>query len=254
MGLRDFDEEMQNHTLGVSPYGYSATKISSLTSPEYTLATIVVDDSGSVDPFRRGLEKLIATIVQTLRFSPRADYLMVRVVGFGSQLNEVHGFKLLSDIKLADYDGCLGDGGGTYLYGACKNALDATFDYAQQLFDNEYKVNGLTYIITDGDDNQSARHNITADDVNVAIKRFKQKEVMESHVSILVGVNVAGGGIKDYLDQFTKAAEINHFLAMDDASDDTLKRITGFGSQLISLQSQALGSGGPSTAINSLTI
>jgi hypothetical protein len=255
MGLHDFDDEnMQTHALGVSPYGYSATKLTKLGSPEYTLATLVVDDSGSVGSFRKGLEKLIATIVQTLRDNPRADYLMVRVVGFGSQLNEIHGFKLLSDINLQDYDNCLGDDGGTYLFGTCKNALDAMYDYAKQLTDNDFKVNGLFYAITDGDDNQSQRHNIAATDVKTARQRFKQKEVMESLVSILVGVNVQASNIKTYLEDFSKAAEFDHFLSMDDASDSTLKRIAGFGSQSISLQSQALNSGGPSQAIQSLTI
>lgn len=255
MGLHDFDEEnMEAHNLGGSPYGYSGTKITNLTSPEYTLVTIAVDDSGSVETFRSGLEKLITTIAQTLFKSPRADYLLVRVVGFGNQLNEIHGFKLLSDIQLAVYDGCLNDGGGTYLFGACKNALDSMFDYACQLFENEYKVNGLFYCMTDGDDNMSNRHNIKVSDVSAALKRFKQQEVMESIVSILVGVNIQNSTLKQYLDSFAKAAGFDHFLSMDDADPKTLERIAGFGSQSISLQSQALGSGGPSQQIASLTI
>jgi hypothetical protein len=250
------DDDMQDYSLGASQYGYSATSIDNLTAPEYTLATLVVDDSGSVSDFRAGLEKLIETIVSTLRFSPRADYLMVRVVSFGTQFKEIHGFKLLADINLADYNGCLGDGGGTLLFGACTNALDATFDYAKQLFDNQYKVNGLVYVITDGDDNQSYKLSppVTATDVKVALKKFKQQEVMESLVSILVGVNVQNPDIAAYLSDFSKAAEFNYYLELGDATPETLKRIGGFGSEAISLQSQAIGSGGPSQAINSLTI
>ena len=246
--------ELDNFDLPGSHYGFSAVKVDSLTAPEYTLATLLVDDSGSVSNWRSRLEECVRQIVLSLRENPRADYLLVRVVAFGDQLREVMGFTQLGELPLNKLNSFLGNGGGTYLFGACSNALSATHAYAKQLFDSEYKVNGLTYVITDGDDNMSHRDKITADVVGQSMKHLVQSEVMESHVGILVGVNMFDSTIKAYLDNFASVAGFDKFLSLDSADEAALKKVAQVGVQSISLQSQALGTGGPSQAINSLTI
>lgn len=264
MGLQDFDDpNLDVFDLPGSNYGFSAAKIGSLTAPDYTLATLLVDDSGSVYSWKDKLEECVRRIILSLRYvggkpgnqqNDRADYIMVRVVAFGTQLREVMGFTQLGDIQMSKFDNFLGQGGGTYLFGACKNSLDAANAYAKQLFDAEYKVNGLTYVITDGDDTTSDRDGITASDVGVSLKSAVQSEAMESMVSILVGVNMVSPSIKIYLDNFASVAGFDKFLSLDDADDAALQRVANAGVQSISLQSQALNSGGPSQQIQSLTI
>jgi uncharacterized protein YegL len=255
MGLQDFDDpNLDVFNLPGSNYGFSATKMDKLTAPMYTLATLLLDDSGSVHSFVGGLENCARQIILSLRDHDRADFLLVRVVAFGSQMREVIGYTLLADINLSVLDNFLGHGGGTYLFGACKNSLDAANAYGKQLFDAEYKVNGLTYVVTDGDDTCSDRDGITASDVGTALKAAVKSEALESMSSILVGVNMTDPSVKSYLDNFAKTAGFDKFLSLDGADADSLRRVIQAGHQSISLTSQALGSGGPSQQIQSLTI
>lgn len=251
MGKFDDNEDLDLRTLGGNNYGYSAAKISSLTAPEYTLVTLVNDESGSTSPFVKAMEAAVKEVVKACRHSPRSDYLLLRMVNFGSAMREIHGFKLLEQTNLADYDSFFGPGGSTALYDTAKNAIDATGDYAKQLTDNEYSVNAIVFVITDGEDVCSKYR---ATDVGESLKRCISGETMESLVSVLVGVNVANPHIKSYLDSFATTAGFTKFIAVDDASESTLAKLADFVSKSISSQSQALGSGAPSQQIQSLTI
>ena len=78
------------------------------------MVTIAVDTSGSVSPFKDDLEKCIIAAINSCKYSPRADNLMVRLVEFNDKVSEVHGFKLLSEVNTADYTGSLNVGGMVY--------------------------------------------------------------------------------------------------------------------------------------------
>lgn len=252
MGKFDDNETMDVMALGGgNNYGYSAAKISTLTAPEYTLVTVVNDESGSTSPFVSAMEKAVQEVMKACRHSPRSDYLLVRMVNFGSNMREIHGFKLLEQTNLADYSQFFGPGGSTALFDTSKNAIDATADYAKQLTSNDYTVNSIVIVITDGDD-MCSKH--TANDVGESLKKCVTGETMESLVSILVGVNMTDPAIKNYLDDFAKKAGFTKFVAVDDASESNLAKLAAFVSKSISSQSQALGTGGPSQAIQSLTI
>lgn len=252
MGKFDDDQDMDLHKLaGASNYGYSAAKIQDLTAPEYTLVTLVCDESGSTSGFVKEMEAAVREVVKACRHSPRADYLLLRLVNFGTSLREVHGFKLLEHCDLADYDGFYKAGGSTLLFDTSKNAIDASTDYARQLRDNDYTVNGIAIVITDGDDTHST---FTARNVGESLGNCVKSEAMESFVSVLIGVNLNDAHMKSRLDNFNTQAGFTRFLALDDASESTLAKVANFVSKSISSQSQALGTGGPSQAIGSLTI
>jgi hypothetical protein len=97
--LGDLNVDLEKQKLPTGNYSFSATRISDLGATEYTLATIVVDWSGSTEGFRGEMEKCLKSVVQSCKFSPRSDNLMVRVLIFAKDLKEIHGFKLLAKLR-----------------------------------------------------------------------------------------------------------------------------------------------------------
>ncbi len=71
------DTDLDQLTTG-SHYKFSATKIDALGASEYTLAHLVVDESGSVSNFKAELEKAMLTTKQACEKSPRAENLLLR--------------------------------------------------------------------------------------------------------------------------------------------------------------------------------
>lgn len=240
------DPSLENVKLPGS-YGYSATKLENLGATEYTLVSIIVDESGSVASFKSEMIDTIKSIVNACRLSPRADNLLIRLVSFDSKLTEVHGFKLLSTCNPDDYNGLLNSGGTTALYDASVNAIDATISYGKTLVGSDFSVNGIVFVITDGGDNASSNSALAVAD---SLKRALSTESLESLVSILIGVNVGDSGIAKYLDDFKVNAGFTQNVNLADASKNTLAKLAQFVSKSISSQSQALGSGGPSQSLS----
>ncbi len=242
-----FDEVMENRKIPGTHFGYTGTRLADLTgATEYTLCTIVLDESGSTVGFKDEMEKCIQEIVKACRYSPRADNLMLRVVAFGTNYREVHGFKLLQSCNPDDYKGCYVCAGSTALYDSSCDAIEATKDYAKQLTDNEYMCNACVFILTDGDDNASK---FNAGNVKQSLAECVSSEALESLVSVLIGVNVQSPQLKVFLENFHKLAEFTQFVELKDASEKTLAKLAAFVSKSISSQSQALGTGGPSQSL-----
>jgi len=240
------DGNLERQALPTGQYGYSATRLDDLGAAEYTLVTIVCDASPSVSPFVAEMEKALREIVQACKFSPRADNLMVRLVTFHGDMTETHGFKLLERCNLDDYRGTLRIGSATALYDAAENAISAVADYGKQLTDADFSVNGIVFVITDGEDNSSTlgiRH------VREALTRAVQGEAMESLVSILIGVNVNDRRIGAYLQDFKTEAGFTQYVELEKADAKSLAKLADFVSRSISAQSQALGTGGTSQTL-----
>lgn len=239
-------QTLEQHQNPTGHYGFSAAKIDDLTATEYTLVTIVLDESGSTDNFKREMEKCMSAIVEACRKSPRADNLLLRAVAFGNQMREIHGFKLLEQCQPTDYDGCYQPGGSTALFDSSDNAIQSSLTYGKDLTDKDFTVNGIAFVLTDGDDNVSK---FQAKDVAAAKKKCVQSEAMESFISILIGVNVQSPYIAQYLDTFKNEGGFDQNVNLEDASAKTLAKLADFISRSISSQSQALGSGGPSQSL-----
>lgn len=226
-------------------FGFSAMKLGDLGAPDYTLVTVVADRSGSTQGFQKDMENVLKEIVKACQHSPRADNLMLRVVTFESNHKEVHGFKLLNQIDLASYDGVLSPGGSTALYDASVDAIEAVANYGKTLMENEFPTNGITFVITDGLDNMSK---FGRPEVKKAMEKTISGENLESHISILIGVN-SDPSTAQALQEFKDQAGFTQFVALADASKKTLAKLAQFVSHSISSQSTALGSGGPSQTI-----
>lgn len=239
-------DTLDTYQLPNSNFGFSAAKLDDLGASEYTLVGIAMDESSSVEDFAKDLNKCIQTIVKTCRHSPRADNLMLRLTAFGSRLREVHGFKLLQNCNEADYNDVYQNGGATALFQAALNGVESIASYATTLSASDYLANGILFVLTDGDDNQGGA---TPRQIKDAVEKIRKSESLESMITILIGVNVADSGMKQYLDKFHKEAGFTQFVALENASKSTLAKLADFVSRSISSQSQALGTGGPSQSL-----
>ena len=238
------DPSMGNNEVKGFNYGYSATKIDNLGATEYTLVTIVVDVSGSVGPFKTEMESCISQIVSACKSSPRADNLLIRFVTFSNFVEEEHGFKLLDNCDPSDYNGCLKISGSTNLFDAAYDSILATNDYAKQLYENDFCVNGIVFVLTDGGDTGSLRSLANVSDV---IQQTKMEEKLESLVTVLIGVGIGEyASVAKYLQEFQDESGFTQYEEIKNANEKTLAKLAEFVSKSISMQSKSLGTGAPS--------
>jgi hypothetical protein len=239
--MKLFNDDMQVAQIG--NFNFSGVRPDKLGATEYTLVSLVMDKTGSVDGFQGELLNVKRAVVEACQKSPRANYLMLRSVEFYSSIDEVHGFVELASIDASKYvePNCYGS---TALNDAAFASIAATNEYAKTLADNDFGSNGIVIVVTDGDDNASAQ---TAKSVAAEISRGVQNEWLESLVVILVGVNASR--YKRELEAFQKTANIAQYVDIGDATPAKLARLADFVSRSISAQSASLGTGGPSQAL-----
>jgi hypothetical protein len=232
------DPTMEQHSIPGGHYGFSAVGPDELGASEYTLVTIAVDVSGSVSAFKNDMEKTIKEVIKACSRSPRADNLLIRLTTFSDDVQEVHGFKMLQQINADDYDDCLKIKSVTALYDASENAIAAANMYAKQLIGQDYTINAIVIVITDGCDNAS-KLNVSA------VKEAVMTEDFESIVSILIGVGIdpKDNAVKQALGTFEQEVGFTQFIKTSDADAKTLAKLAAFISQSISSQSKALGTG-----------
>lgn len=245
--FQDPQDDLQQHNIGGTHFGFSAAKIGNLGATEYTLVTVAIDVSGSMDPFHKVVEDALKQVVTSCRRSPRADNLMLRVITFDDTVTEFHGFKPLPSCNEADYTGCMRHGGMTALNDASYSGVKAMTQYGKDLVDNDFQVNAAIFVITDGMDNVSKT---TRTMVAQALVEARTSEVLESIMPVLIGVNTAASGLNSYFDAFKTEAGFQQYVAIGQANEKSLAKLGGFISQSISSQSQALGSGGPSKSLS----
>jgi len=245
------DADLQKHNVG--HFGFSAAKIEDLGATEYTLVQIVLDVSGSTYGFRNEMRECLKEVVRACQHSPRADNLMVRLINFGNDVNEYHGFKLLENCNLDDYNQAVEGTGATALYDATINGIEAVAEYGKQLIDQDYAVNGIVFVLTDGMENCSKL--VPTNDqqdpkfVKEAFAKTVKAEYLESLVSVLIGVNITDPSASLDLSRFHKEAGFTQYVEMNNATKSTLAKLAQFVSKSISSQSQALGTGGASQSI-----
>ncbi len=232
---------MQTHAIAGGTFQFSAVRPEDLGAAEYTLVSIVTDTTGSVAGFEKVLRQAVIDAVRACEKSPRADNLLIRLTTFNNSVQEVHGFKTLRQIDAQkDYKPFRCDG-STALYDAVKESLLATNSYAKLLSDNDFDVNGIIFILTDGEDNAS-RANRT--DVAGALRNVQRDEHLESLIVILIGVNADACGRG--LDEFHKEAGLSQYVDIRDFDAGKGAKLAEFISKSASAQSQSLGTGGAS--------
>jgi uncharacterized protein YegL len=225
-----------------SGYKFSIVPMDQLGASEYTLVAICCDASASVSSFDKDMESCLKEIIEACKKSPRSENLMLRLIKFNTKVKEIHGFKLLNTVNLADYDGCLSPDGMTSAYDSVYCAIESVAQYGKILTDQDFTVNGIVFCITDGEDNSSK---FTPAKIKALRTQLMKDESIESLLVILVGVGVNA----QMLDLFKNEAGLDQFVDIKDASKKNLAKLAQFVSQSISSQSQALGTGGPSVVL-----
>jgi len=245
--------DMKN-LMTASRYGFSAVGLDALGASEYTLATVVVDISGSVTGWSKQLEDCLKAILESCKSSPRSDNLLLRLVSFNHNVVELHGFRLLNDISADEYDGILRPSGTTALFDATHTSIEATSDYGKLLVDQgDMSANAVVYVLTDGADNESKQ---TPKAIKKLIENVVKEEKLESMAVVLIGVGYSDAGMASYLDTFKNDAGITQFVDMTELFSKSspakaLAKLAGYVSKSISSTSHALASGS-STASSSL--
>jgi len=234
---------------GTGTFTFSGVRPDELDACEYTLVSILCDISSSVRGFAPQLLKTVQKIIEACQHSDRSENLMLRFVTFNSNLDEIHGFKELHDIKASDYAD-LQPSGCTALFDAVYSGVGAVLTYAETLQDQEFNVNGAVFVITDGDDNDSS---MTPADIKKLTDDALRGEKIESLITVLVGLkdpSISGQSWSDntsaYLDNFQTEAGLTQYLDVGSATMEQLAKLAQFVSQSISSQSNALGSGSAS--------
>lgn len=233
-----------------SSFQFSGVSVDILESNEYTLVNLVLDMSGSVDSYYQELMDMIKNVIETLRDprAPFAENILFRLVSFNNHVYEEHGFIPLTAINIDGYNSITRPRGATSLYDACINAAEATKAYGLNLTSQDYCVNAINIVVTDGGDNTSSH---TASDVKALTKDLIQREAVESIRSILVGVNTnsSWGNVKQVLEDFKKAGEFDQYIDISDATPSAMAGLAGFVSKSVSLQAQANGTGSASKPV-----
>jgi len=234
---------------GAGGYHFSGVRPADLGGAgEYTLVTIVVDITGSVIYFADDLLNCTKQIIQGCRKSARPENLLIRFVTFNyyNNIQEVHGFKLLSMIDENDYKPFV-CGGMTALHDAAYSSITPTLTYAKSLFDHDFiNCNGAIYIITDGVDNNSRVSSPNM--IKEELTKIVNSETIESLITILIGVNTKD--CKDELEKFKNEAGLTEFVDTGDATPQKLAKVAAFVSKSVSSTSQALGTGAASQPLN----
>lgn len=237
---------------------YSMTSLQDLAqnASDYTLGLIACDVSPSVEAFRAQIESALKTAVKGCTHSPRVNNMLLRVTTFSNRVKELHGWKLMPNIKPDDYTDAIKIGSSTVLYDAADEGLSVIGDTAAQMVKARFGVNGVFYIITDGEDVSSSKgvHHVRA-----AIQKIKQEENLESLVTILIGViddnpkdqyaQQRADAVRQYLANFQKEAGIDKFETIGNLTESNAAKLGGFISKSLSSTAMARGTGGPSQAV-----
>lgn len=241
-------KDMVENQAGLGTYGYTGQRIdpNEFGTNEMTLFTLVVDRSGSMSDFQDHLVECVKIAIRGCKKGPRPENIMVRVVDFGSNLHEIHGFRLLTEVKESDYDHVIRIHGNTALCDAFENAISGTLDYGQQMSGKDFDVNGIIAVATDGFENDS---DLKMHHVKEMLGKALKGEYLESLVTILIGFGMTDNpddeGNKQ-LELFKKETGIMQYEKVKDMTDESFAKVGRFISRSVSSQSVALNTGKPS--------
>lgn len=245
-----FTESQTLETHKIGHFGYSAVPLDELEAAQFTLATIVVDRSGSTGGFTQEMTNAVKAAVEALKRHPLKDQMLLRVIAFDSQMEEIHGFIPVGSINCDQYDGCFSPRGVTALFDACISAVEAIESFSASLASKKYLNNAIVVVVTDGLNNDG-KFSRPGDVVEVkrAFTSAMQRESLESLATILIAVGYSQW--KDELNKFhTDSGFTNPLIGVEQATPDAIARIGNFITSSISSTSMVLGTGGPSQSLN----
>jgi hypothetical protein len=130
-------------------FQYTTVSIDKLGALEYTLVQMTADQTGSVLPFKKDLEKMLEVSFEACKKSPRANNLLYRTTAFnsvfsGPKITELHGFTLLDQVDPSKFNGSLNPDGGMPLIDATLEGVEALYDYSKKLYAKKFTCNAIS--------------------------------------------------------------------------------------------------------------
>lgn len=229
-------------------FTFSAARPETLGAAEYTLSGVVTDVTGSLYGKEGIMQQMLVDIVDACKKHPRADNLLLRNTLFstqfgGTNINEIHGWSPLSQIDISTFPDLHCDG-MTNVIDASYEMIMSVVEYAKVLAQNDFDVNGIVFVQTDGMDNRSQRK---MKDVVAAVESARRSEYLESMLILLIGVN--SEDCKDWLEEFNSQCKFDDYNTIEDLDAQSAASFAGWVSSMTTSQSQSLGTGGPSQVL-----
>lgn len=228
-------------------YVYTGQTLEKLGGDRYTLVTLVLDCSPSIEEYIPDMEKMCAEVIGGCKKGANSEAIMFRFTGFHEDVFEMQGFTELRHYDPDQFKGAIKMGSATALWEATLDAIAATQAYGAQLVAADYMCNAVMYIITDGKNN--IRGHATPALVSETLKQIRQDEganTVESINTILIAASDSSD-VVGALEIFFKNAGLNQLVKMGEATAENLAKLGNFVTSSVSSTSQVLGSGGPST-------
>ena len=249
------DDEEIMQIPGAGTFTFSAKKIEKLGALQYTVVTIAIDISGSVAGFADNLLKCLKAIIEACRKNQRAEFLVIRVITFASEIEEVHGFRELSDIDSDQYPD-FSPSGFTCLFDAGYDAIGSTIEYSRQMVEQGYDVNGAVYIITDGGENPGGGHRTIASPrmIKEKIENALKEEQLESIITTIIALydpnSVWASDTQRDLTYFQVESNMTKYIEVGEATPENLAKLADWVSASVSSQSDQVGSNAPSQVLD----
>jgi len=207
-----------------------------LSDGDYTLVTLVVDESPSVMSFKGLLEQSVKHIVDSLKEKIKnSDNLIVKTVAFSIPQREVHPFSRLSDCNSEGYNNLIRYGNGTALRDASFHALNSMRNFAAKT-KSGVNINSFLFLLTDGEDNSSKK---THEELKSKFQSLRDKGPFESLSSVLVGVGIHNGYSNPAL-RMIKKAGFDGYIGLKETNAEAFGKLSNFISRCIESQSDAV--------------
>ena len=183
----------------------------------------VVDVSPSIGRYVGDLNNAFNDFVQTMQQSHVHDRLFVSIVEFDENVRVRSGFQPIIGVPVTNF---VPQGSGTALYDAVLAGIKNAVDYRTNLESTGINVKTLIFIITDGEDNSSARR--AADSVKAQLADIKSNEANTfSFTTILFGV-----GNQARFEEAQNNMGIEHLAKVGDTGKEIKKMISFISSSI----------------------
>lgn len=226
-------------------YVYTGQPVEKLGGSQYTLVTLALDMSPSIEDYIPDMEAMCQEVIKACQKDPNSEAIMMRFIGFHESIVEMQGFTELRHYDPNQFNGVIKVGSATALNEATMNAIVSTEEYGKELVNGDNMCNGVLFIITDGIDNMRG---VSTSEIAAALKRIRKDEGAETVESINTILIAASDDtmVMNALKSFHLNSGLNQLVEMGEANAANLAKLGQFVSQSVSSTSQALGSGGPS--------
>lgn len=226
-------------------YVYTGQPVEKLGGSQYTLVTLALDMSPSIEEYVPDMEAMCQEVIKACQKDPNSEAIMMRFIGFHEDVVELQGFTELRHYDPAQFNNVIKISRATALNQATMNAVISTAEYGKQLVNGDNMCNGVLFIITDGRDNMGG---VTPSEISNAIKDIRKDEGAETVESINTILIAASDDsyVVSSIKKFHQEAGLSQLVEMGEATANNLAKLGQFVSQSVSSTSQALGSGGPS--------